>query len=298
MKKLLGEIQKISELKLDVDANLKKYTTYKLDVTGDIAFCQSLEALRKLVKLLNANQYKYNVVGWGANQVLVNTKDVLFIKIDFPTPKEMLTTPKQKYYLPASTPLNILTSHAQKFGLRDWEVFTGIPASLGGAIYMNAGTGLGEICQIIESVDVMDIAGSVRTVTGDDLKFSYRKNHFVGPGEIIVGATLLNKGESSEVGKKIKDYLEYRKQTQPLNTKNCGCVFKNSSPELRAGHMIDLIGLKGLQVGGLRVSLKHANFIENVNDASSQDFCKIVEIILDELEYSTGIRFELEAKIY
>lgn len=298
MKKLFGEIEKVQGLRLEIGTNLKKYTTYKLEVVGDIVFCQTVDALKKLIQLLKKNNYAYNIVGWGANQILLNTKDVLLIKLDFEVPKDIFKDPAMKYTLPASTPLNILTSHALKFGLKEWEVFTGIPASLGGAIYMNAGTGLGEICQIIESVDLLKASGEVVRIEGDALRFSYRKNHFVESGDIIIAATLTNKGQDEQVKAKIKDYLQYRKDTQPLNTKNCGCVFKNHSNEVRAGHMVDLLGLKGLMVGGLKVSLKHANFIENIESASSKDFDKMVSLILDELEYTTGIRFELEAKIY
>src|SRR5690606_27919496 len=103
-----------------------------------------------------------------------------------------------------------------------WEVFSGIPASLGGAIFMNAGTGLGEICEIVDSVRVMDREANIREVTKNNLKFSYRHNHFIEPGEIIISAKLINKGLDEKIGEKIKDYLDFRKNTQPLNTKSCG----------------------------------------------------------------------------
>src|SRR5690606_29254434 len=147
------------DVQLLLHTNLKKYTTYKLEVVGDIAFCKSIPALKSLIVLLNKHNYAYNMVGWGANQVLANTKDVLFIKLDFPAPTAELSQAREKYYLPASTPLNVLTSHAQKFGIKGWEVFTGIPAALGGAIYMNAGTGLGGICQVVESVEILTPTG-------------------------------------------------------------------------------------------------------------------------------------------
>lgn len=291
-------LESIQGLEIFYGVNLKRYTTYKLEVFGDIALVKSITALKEVLKLLKQNKYLYNIVGWGANQILANTKDVLFLRLDFEFDNSLLQEPQAEYYLPASVPLNVLTSHAQKFGLAGWEVFTGVPASLGGAIYMNAGTGLGEICEVVKSVEVLDLDGNIRKVAGPNLKFEYRKNLFLKSGEIIVAATLVHKGLRPEIPKKIKEYLEFRKETQPINTKSCGCVFKNFSPEIRAGQSIDLLGLKGFKYGGLMVSPKHANFIVNQENGSAEDFCRITEIILDELEYTTGIRFELEAKIY
>jgi UDP-N-acetylmuramate dehydrogenase len=246
---------------------------------------------------LNQSKTPYLVVGWGANQILPAVCAELIIHLDFNFDSSYLETQKDEYLLPASLGINHLTSHAVKFGLKGWDVFTGIPASLGGAIYMNAGTNLGEIGKLVKSVRLMDQQGQIRSEQISEKSFSYRKNHFVKPGEIIVDATLVHLGIDGSIPQKIKDYLEYRKKTQPLATKNCGCVFKNPLKDLPAGKLIDLLQLKGVGIGDLRISPKHGNFMENSGKASWDQFESLVELINFEMDHFYGIEFELEVKI-
>lgn len=287
-----------NDIEYFIDSNLEKFTTMRLRVNGDIAIVSSLKALTLLIKFLVERKINYHLVGWGANQVIHNTNNTLFIKLNFNFDREYLKESKDEYVLPASVSLNLLTSHAQKFGLKGWEVFTGIPASLGGAIFMNAGTALGEIGNLVKNVKILQVDGSIRSYNVGKNSFSYRKNHFVKTGEVIVEATLYHLGLDEGIKSKIKDYLDYRKTSQPLNTKNCGCVFKNFDQKRKAGQFIDSIGLKGLGLKGLKVSQKHANFIENFDEGSSEDFLKLVDVIKYELEAFAGIKFELEAKVY
>ena len=288
----------IEGIELALNVNLEKYTTIRLEARGDVITVFNIDALKKLLPKLNKNQYKYNIVGWGANQVLYNTKSVVFIHLKFPFDANYLSQPRNEYILPASVSLNVLTLHAKKFGLKGWEVFTGIPASLGGAIFMNAGTGLGEIGKYVKSVKIVKTDGTIKEVITDKNSFAYRENHFVAAGEVIIEAVLIHEGIDEMVKAKIQEYLDFRKATQPITTKNCGCVFKNHSMNHRAGHHIDVLGLKGLNYRGLEVSLLHANFIENQSNAKADDFIKLIKLIQEELELQTGIMFEFEVKVY
>lgn len=279
------------------DADLTKYTTMKLTSRGDLVEVKSVEALQKLLPLLTTTKKKYLVVGWGANQILPAICDNLILHLDFSFDTSYLDSLREEYILPASLGLNHLTAHAVKYGLKGWEVFTGIPASLGGAIFMNAGTNLGEIGNLVKKVLIVSRDGSLREEMITHGSFSYRHNHFLKDGEVIVGAILIHQGTDPAVSQKIKDYLEYRKKTQPLTTKNCGCVFKNPHKELQAGRLIDLMGLKGLTLGGLRVSTKHANFIENSGNSNWDQFESLVSIIKSNMNCYYGIEFELEVKI-
>lgn len=297
MNSLLSEISSIQECQIYPNCDLTKYTTFKLSSHGDLVEVNSVKALQLLLPLLNKHKKKYLVVGWGANQILPAQCDDLIIHLDFPFDQTYLETQKDEYVLPASLGINYLTSHAVKFGLKGWEVFTGIPASLGGAIYMNAGTNLGEIGKLVKAVSIMTPEGLIRDEKITDKSFSYRHNHFVKPGEIIIGATLTHLGIDSSIPQKIKEYLEYRKKTQPLTTKNCGCVFKNPLKELPAGKLIDLLQLKGVGVGDLRISPKHGNFMENSGKANWDQFSSLVGLINYEMDHFFGIEFELEVKI-
>jgi UDP-N-acetylmuramate dehydrogenase len=288
----------IKDIVFHQNTNLEKYTTTKLSCEGDIVIVKSIIALQKLIIELHNHSQKYHLVGWGANQILHNTHSTLFIKLDFNFDRNILAKARDEYVLPASTSLNVLTSHAQKYGLRGWEVFTGIPATLGGAIFMNAGTALGEIGQLIKEVMVLNSEGNLFTYQIQKNDFSYRRNNFLKPGDIILQATMIHFGIDPQVKIEIANYLAYRKETQPLTTKNCGCIFKNVGNEHKAGQYIDVLGLKGVSLSGLRLSKLHANFIENINGAKPEDFCELVDIIQYELEAFCGIKFELEAKIY
>lgn len=294
---LKENLKHISDIVFYENHDLTSFTTMRLSSRGDLVEVKSVKALQKLLPLLNENKKNYLIVGWGANQILPAKCDDLVIHLDFPFDQNEISELKDEYTLPASLGLNHLTALAVKFGLKGWEVFTGIPASLGGAIFMNAGTNLGEIGNLVKNVEIVSAQGELRIETINQKSFSYRHNHFVRPGDVIVGATLVHHGTDEAISIRIKEYLEYRKRTQPLATRNCGCVFKNPYKEFQAGRLIDLMGLKGLSVGGLRISTKHANFIENSGSSSWDQFESLVNIIKSNMDHFYGIEFELEVKI-
>ncbi len=294
---LAHELSLIPELTFHPDHDLTQFTTMRLAAVGDLVEVRSVVAVQKLLPLLKKYDRSYLVVGWGANMILPAQCEELVIYLDLPFDPSMLEAPQERYRLPASVGLNQLTGHAVRFGLKGWEVFTGIPASLGGAIYMNAGTNLGEFGALVTHVELVTREGELREEVIDSASFSYRRNHFVNSGEVIVSATLVHRGVDAEIPQKIRDYLDYRKKTQPLATRNCGCVFKNPNRDLPAGKLIDLLGLKGLAIGGLRVSVKHANFIENTGSSTWEEFETLVNIIKSQADQFYGIEFELEVKI-
>jgi len=293
----LDEIEQIENLRLSRDIDLTSYTTFRLASCGNLVEVFHPDALIKLLPILKRHQRKYLLVGWGANQILPSVCDKLVIHLSFPFEKNNLDELKTEYVLPASVGLNILTAHAIKFGLKGWEVFTGIPASLGGAIYMNAGTNLGEIGKLVKSVHLVTPDGKIREEIIHENSFSYRKNHFVADGEVIISAKLQHFGIDASISKNIKEYMDYRRTSQPLSTKNCGCVFKNPLSGFQAGRLIDSIGLKSLQVGDLRISNKHANFMENHGEADWESFGILVDTVRCYMDKFYGFEFELEVKI-
>lgn len=298
--------EKLSSFGVEVlrEVNLTKFSTMKLNSLGDLIIVGSVDELKKVVELLLANKISYKPIGWGANLVLPEKPDFVFIKLDFPFDKNEITPDKDSYRLSATAPLNVLTSVATKYGLKGWEVFTGIPASLGGAVFMNAGTSLGEIGELVEEVSLLRKSGKVEKIKIDKGSFSYRKNHFVEDGDIILEVVLRHNGLDPEIGNVIKKYLKMRTDTQPLREKTCGCMFKNSHELVegeqitcRAGLYIDIMGLKGLSSGHMRVSPKHANFMENRGSSSSSEVKDLVNLTLNELEFHYGVKFETEVDL-
>lgn len=283
------------DVHIELNKDLTKFSTMKLVATGALITVKSIEGLKATLKILFTNKINYRVLGWGANMLLPRSSVIPYIQLDFIFDKSILESPHSEYLLPASVSLATLTSHANKFGLKGWEVFTGIPASLGGAIFMNAGTNLGEIGKLIKEVKIISKNGEEKLIKIDEHSFSYRKNNFIQEGDIVAEARLIHFGIDEAISKKIRDYLEMRNRTQPLKESTCGCVFKNHETCL-AGKSIDIMGLKGFTYKNLQVSPKHANFMENKGDSSYEDVIEMINILKAELKLQYGISFETEVE--
>lgn len=181
-------------------------------------------------------------------------------------------------------------------GLAGVECLAGIPGTIGGGIRMNAGGKFGDIGAVVTRVTVMSSDGTVFDRTKDDLVFDYRSTNISAP--FILGATLeLDEEDPDRIMKRTKEIWMYKRNTQPLNTKNCGCIFKNPRG-LSAGALIDQAGLKGMAVGGAEVSTKHANFIIAHPGCKADDVMRLVKIIREKVWEKNQIQLESEVKIW
>ena len=181
-------------------------------------------------------------------------------------------------------------------GLAGVECLAGIPGTIGGAVRMNAGGKFGDIGAVITSVQVMDAQGAIYERTKDDLVFDYRSTNIVAP--FILSATLdLEEEDPDRIMQRTKEIWMYKRNSQPLNTKNCGCIFKNPRG-LSAGALIDQAGLKGLRVGGAEVSTKHANFIVAYPGCKADDVMKLVKIVREKVYDKHQITLESEVKVW
>ena len=194
----------------------------------------------------------------------------------------------------AGVKLSYLAKYAARYGLKGIESLVGIPGSVGGAVVMNAGAEGTEIGQVLRSVKRIDLDGEVETFDKDEIKFTYRKTIFPSEEGIVISAELdLEKGETSEVHRKMDAHLSRRSSTQPLTMPNSGSIFKNPEGD-SAGRLIESSGLKGCGMGGAGVSIKHANFIVNKGNASAKDVIKLIEHIQTVVEEKTGTKLEQE----
>ncbi|MBT3983072.1 MAG: FAD-binding protein [Bacteriovoracaceae bacterium] len=292
---LIGQLRKNYQFSESTD--LTSFTTFKLGATGSLLTIKSVDELKSAQVLLNKNQVSVRVLGLGANQIIPQSFDGIYLKLEFEIEKDILKEKKESYRLPASLNLVQLTQHAIVYNLKGWDSFTGIPATLGGAIFMNAGTTLGEIGSLATEVRVVSKEGETVSYSVDEKSFSYRCCNFLKEGDIIFEVTLKNRGVEVGLGEKIKNYLRWRSDVQPLNSKTCGCVFKNHNDQIRAGKSIDILGLSGFTLGDIRISHKHANFMENIGNASYNSFKEMVELVSDELYLYYGVLFQPEVKI-
>lgn len=291
----------IPELLIEKDRDLSNKSTMYCLSSGDLITVRDKDSLLKLIQFFHELDFDYTVLGFGSNQILPENSDKPFIKLDFSIDKSYLEEKRESYILPASFALNQLTGMAIKFGFKGWEVFTGIPASLGGAVYMNAGTSLGEIGNVIKRVSYISKSGALFDHFVSKESFSYRKNHFLQEGDIIYEVELKHNGVDDQIGPKIRDYLKLRSNTQPLTSKTCGCIFKNyhldGDESCHVGKFIDIMGLKGLNLNQIRVSPVHGNFFENSGNGQKKDVVNLIEIVKKELELQYGIVFETEVKL-
>ncbi|MGN6727830.1 MAG: UDP-N-acetylmuramate dehydrogenase [Tepidisphaeraceae bacterium] len=196
----------------------------------------------------------------------------------------------------AGVDMQKLLLFAVREGLSGIESLAGIPGTLGGGIRMNAGGKFGDIGAFVKSVTVMYSAGQVFERKKDDLIFEYRKTNIAAP--FILGATLdLEQDDPDAIMARTKEIWMYKRNTQPLNSKNCGCIFKNHNG-VSAGALIDQTGLKGLRVGGAEVSDKHANFIIAHPGTTSDDVLKLVKIIQERVYEKHHVMLESEVRIW
>lgn len=181
-------------------------------------------------------------------------------------------------------------------GLAGFEALAGIPGTVGGGVRMNAGGKFGDIGAVVRSVTVMDSSGTIFERTRDDLVFEYRHTNIAAP--FILGATLeLDEDDPEAITKRTKEIWMFKRNSQPLNTKNAGCIFKNPRG-LSAGALIDQAGLKGMRIGGAEVSQKHANFIVAYPGCKAEDVMKLIKVIKEKVYDKNEIVLETEVKIW
>ena len=182
-------------------------------------------------------------------------------------------------------------------GLAGLESLAGIPGSVGGGVRMNAGGKFGDLGSAVASVSVMDAAGNAFIREKDDLVFGYRTSNISAP--FILGATLrLEADDPDRLVRRTKEIWMYKRNTQPLNTKSCGCVFKNPPGGVSAGALIDAAGLKGRRVGGAQVSDKHANFIVAQPGGRADDVLALIRLIRQTVRDRSGVDLESEVAVW
>lgn len=176
------------------------------------------------------------------------------------------------------------------------EFCAGIPGTVGGAVWMNAGAYGKEMKDVVKAISLIDAEGEIRTMNKEEISFSYRKT-LLPPDAIILGAQFkLKKGERDKIKKKISEIMQWRQKKHPLEFPNAGSIFKNLPMQI-AGKLIEDMGMKGMSVGGAQVSTKHANFIVNRGNATAADVLALIALIQSRAEKEKGVKLETEVVI-
>ena len=183
-------------------------------------------------------------------------------------------------------------------GLSGLEFAHGIPGTVGGGVYMNAGAYGGEVCQVAELVEVMDMDGNITELTNEEMRFSYRHSVLEEKGGIVISAVFrLTHKPVDEIKAKMKELMEKRSASQPLDLPSAGSAFKRPVGGYAAA-LIDQAGLKGFQVGGAGISKKHAGFAVNLGGATAKDVRDLLAQVSEKVFISSGIRLEPEVRIW
>ena len=183
-------------------------------------------------------------------------------------------------------------------GLSGLEFAHGIPGTVGGGVYMNAGAYGGEICQVCESVDVMRADGSTETLSAEQMRFSYRHSCLEEEYGIVISAVFqLTPKPQEQIRSQMQDLMSRRKSSQPLELPSAGSAFKRPVGGYAAA-LIDQTGLKGFRIGDAAVSEKHAGFVVNLGNATAADVCRLLKMVSDKVYEATQIRLEPEVRIW
>jgi UDP-N-acetylmuramate dehydrogenase len=257
---------------------------------------RSVEELQQAARRCTENDIPIYVLGLGAN-LLVGDNGVdgavFRLNEDF---WRRVKYEKNTVQAGCGVDMQKLVLRTCKQGLAGIECLAGIPGTIGGGVRMNAGGKFGDIGAVVTRVTVMDVEGTVFERYKDDLVFEYRSTNIAA--RFILGATLeLEPEDPDQIMRRTKEIWMYKRNTQPLNTKNCGCIFKNPRG-LSAGALIDQAGLKGFRVGGAEVSTKHANFIVAHPGCSADEVMKLVKIIREKVYDKNQIVLESEVQIW
>jgi len=297
---IVKELKKIPDIIVEINKDLSSYSTLGLRASGDLITVLTISALTQLVRFFYRKKINYHILGGGANSILSEIIKLPIIKLKFSWDKSIFDNVQKFYTLPASIGLSTLTKYSITHYLKGWEVFAGIPGTLGGAICMNAGNQRGSISAIVKKVKIIKKNGTLIQYNLTKNNFSYRQNLFLKKGDIIYQVVLGHKGIDKKIPKIIQNDLTVRKAKQPLDKKTCGSLFKNKlcPKTCLAAKFIDILGMKGFGINDIIVSEKHANFIENRASGNDSDTLAIVKVLQDQLELYFGINFEMEAKVF
>lgn len=280
-----------------INEPMRKHTTFNIGGPADyLIFPADIPQLTEIIKLLNRHDIPFTILGNGSN-VLVLDKGIRGAVIKFHAPMSYKSCEGNRIVAGAGAYLKHISQFAADNGLTGMEFACGIPGSLGGAVFMNAGAYDGEMKNVVKEVKTVTATGKILTYSAEECSFGYRHSVFQANGQAIAEITLeLSPGNKAEIAAKMEDYTKRRESKQPLELPSAGSTFKR--PEgYYAGTLIDNTGLKGLKIGGAQISTKHAGFVVNSGNATAQDVLDLIKEVQDRVYKEKGVRLYPEVRI-
>ncbi|GAB2027028.1 UDP-N-acetylmuramate dehydrogenase [Lactovum odontotermitis] len=298
----------LSEFDVKFDAPLSDYAYTKVGGPADfLVFPRSLEELSALIKLARESATPVTVLGNASNLIVrdggIRGLVILLDQLDKVSVSGLTVGEAQKgisYEIAAQAgaKLKDVTAYALEQSLTGFEFACGIPGSIGGAVFMNAGAYGGEIKDVLVNASVMDAqTGGISVLGRDDLHFGYRSSKIREEGLIVLSATFrLELGDREMIRARMDDLNAQRASKQPLEYPSCGSVFKRPEGHF-AGQLIQQAGCQGHRIGGVEVSTKHAGFMVNVAQGTAADYEDLIKYVIEKVQKSSGVTLEPEVRI-
>ncbi len=289
----------LPKLELRLEEPMARHTSFRIGGPVEVmAFPQNTEELAQLLKVSVLLDVHPAILGAGTN-ILAPDAGIRGLVICL---KDCLSGMKKlddnRIWVAAGVTMARAATFAASQGLSGLEFAHGIPGTVGGGVYMNAGAYGGEICQVCESVDVMTLEGQPVTLTGEEMAFSYRHSCLENEAAIVTGAVFrLEKKPEEEIRTVMQDLMSRRRASQPLDLPSAGSTFKRPVGGYAAA-LIDQAGLKGFRVGGAAVSEKHGGFVVNLDNATARDVLDLMTQVSDRVYEHSGIRLEPEVRLW
>lgn len=276
---------------------LAPYTSFRIGgICPVLVKPNGTPCLCELVKAFNSHGEDYKIMGKGSN-LLISDKGVSFPVITLSDMGEIRFEGEKAHCGSGAALISVCREAAEK-ALGGLEFAYGIPGSLGGAVYMNAGAYGGEMKDIVKSVTYLDDTGKIRRADSSKLDFSYRHSFFSGKKYIITDVEIkLQKGDKQLINAKMRELMEKRREKQPLEYPSAGSTFKRPEGDY-AGRLIEAAGLKGFSVGDAQVSEKHCGFVVNKGNAAFNDVKSVIENVKEKVKETSGIDLECEVIIW
>lgn len=273
-------LQKLNEVlnskQILVDEPMSKHSTFKIGGNADFfVMPSSIEEVQSIFKISGECDVPVTVLGNGSN-ILVSDNGIAGIVCSFGSPFSYIKSQNDKVLVGAGTILGAVSKWAGENSLTGMEFAVGIPGSVGGAVFMNAGAYDGEMKNVVTGVTAVSFDGKIFHYDANQLGFAYRHSIFQDNNQIICEIELsLEKGNQEEISSKMKDFTQRRIQKQPLEFPSAGSTFKRPEGYF-AGTLIEQTGLKGFRIGGAEVSPKHAGFVVNTDHATAADVLELI----------------------
>ena len=286
----------IGKENIRTNESLRDHTTYKVGGTCKYFITpKDLEELITLIKYLRKNNMKYMILGNGSNTIFSSKEyDGVIINLSNLNSMKIEGT---KIDVEAGYQLIKLSMDALNNGLSGLEFAAGIPGNIGGAIFMNAGAYKSDMSNLVETVTFLDENLELKTLSKEELGFTYRKSIFQKNNYIIISTVLnLTPGNKDDIKALMDKRKERRIESQPLEYPSAGSVFRNPSEDIFAGKLIEDLGLKGYTIGGAQISEKHANFIINIGNATGEDIKALIDLVKSKVKEEYNIDLHVEQR--